>query len=411
MLQQRPQILEIDEQKPRLVGDLEGDVEDPLLRLVELEKPRQQQRPHIADRRADRMALLAEEIPEGDRKIIRRVSYAQLSRAPDESGLCFAGHADAGEVPFHIGRENSRSRARKPFRQQLQGDGLAGSGRARDETVPVAERQKQIFDSARLCRQGCGQARRRGHPERRRGRQASLAMRRFPESRELRWRIDAKWYRIQNSRGLSQCKSRRSRGADWRPMSRPFPFGAMVPPPRNRMTRAMNAALEPLTIAVLDDYQNVALAMADWSQLADRAIITVFNDHVADPEALVARLAPFDVLCVMRERTPLPRAIIEQLPRLKLIVSTGRRNAAIDVAAAAERGIPIAATGLRLNADDRTHLGADPRQRAPHRRRKRVASGGGWQRGIGVDLVAKRWACSASEISARRLPASALPSA
>ncbi|HKE13998.1 MAG TPA: D-2-hydroxyacid dehydrogenase family protein [Kofleriaceae bacterium] len=101
-----------------------------------------------------------------------------------------------------------------------------------------------------------------------------------------------------------------------------------------------------MNIAVLDDYQNVALELADWSPLEERgATITVFNDHVSDPDAVVERLLPFDVVCVMRERTPLPRAIIERLPRLKLIASTGARNASIDMAAAAERGIEIAATG------------------------------------------------------------------
>jgi phosphoglycerate dehydrogenase-like enzyme len=102
-----------------------------------------------------------------------------------------------------------------------------------------------------------------------------------------------------------------------------------------------------MRVAILDDYQNVALDLADWSSVAGRAEITVFNDHVADPEALVERLLPFDVICVMRERTPLPRGIIERLPQLKLIASTGRRNASIDMAAAEERAIRVTATGYR----------------------------------------------------------------
>jgi len=89
-----------------------------------------------------------------------------------------------------------------------------------------------------------------------------------------------------------------------------------------------------LRVAVLDDYQNVAMTMADWSPVAQHADITVFNDHVSDPDDLVARLAPFDVVFVMRERTPLPRNIIERLPRLKMIASTGAFNASIDMAAA-----------------------------------------------------------------------------
>src|SRR5260370_5813588 len=100
-------------------------------------------------------------------------------------------------------------------------------------------------------------------------------------------------------------------------------------------------------IAVLDDYQNVALASADWSVLRDRADIAVFQDHLADPDAVIERLLPFDVVCVMRERTPLPRNVIERLPNLKLIASTGSLNGSIDVAAAGDRGIGVAHTGHR----------------------------------------------------------------
>ena len=100
-----------------------------------------------------------------------------------------------------------------------------------------------------------------------------------------------------------------------------------------------------MRVAILDDYQNVALSMADWSDVAARAEITVFNDHLADPDAVVERLAPFDVVCVMRERTPLPRNVIERLPQLKMIASTGPFNAAVDVAAAKERGIYVSTTG------------------------------------------------------------------
>src|SRR5258708_2170793 len=100
-------------------------------------------------------------------------------------------------------------------------------------------------------------------------------------------------------------------------------------------------------IAVLDDYQNVALESADWSVLRDRADIAVFQDHLADPDAVIERLLLFDVVCVMRERTPLPRNIIERLPNLKLIASTGLGNASIDVAAAADHGIAVVFTGYR----------------------------------------------------------------
>src|SRR6201997_4095213 len=100
-----------------------------------------------------------------------------------------------------------------------------------------------------------------------------------------------------------------------------------------------------MQVAILDDYQNVALRLADWSGVRRRAEITVFNDHVADPSAVVERLRPFDVVCVMRERTPLTKEILQQLPNLKLIASTGPRNASIDAQTAAALGIALTATG------------------------------------------------------------------
>jgi phosphoglycerate dehydrogenase-like enzyme len=102
-----------------------------------------------------------------------------------------------------------------------------------------------------------------------------------------------------------------------------------------------------MKIAILDDYQNVALKMADWSALSGRAEITVFNDHLANPSALVERLLPFDIVCVMRERTPLPREVLQHLSKLQLIASTGSRNASIDMGAAKELGITVTATGYR----------------------------------------------------------------
>jgi phosphoglycerate dehydrogenase-like enzyme len=99
-------------------------------------------------------------------------------------------------------------------------------------------------------------------------------------------------------------------------------------------------------IAVLDDYQNVARKCADWSGLRDRADVTVFQDHLADPKAVIERLLPFEIVCVMRERTPLPRNVIERLPNLKLIASTGTMNASIDVAVAADHGIAGSSHGV-----------------------------------------------------------------
>lgn len=106
-----------------------------------------------------------------------------------------------------------------------------------------------------------------------------------------------------------------------------------------------HAPARPVKIAVLDDFQGVALTMADWTPLKGRAEIVVYRDHLSDADAVIARLAPYDVVCVMRERTPLTREIIERLPRLRLIASTAPLNASIDLAAARERGIAVAHTG------------------------------------------------------------------
>ncbi len=102
---------------------------------------------------------------------------------------------------------------------------------------------------------------------------------------------------------------------------------------------------KPVQVAILDDYQGVALQSADWAKLQGKANITVFRDHLSDSDSVVQRLRPFDVVCIMRERTPLTRAILEQLPNLKLIASTGFRNASIDLSAAEERGITVCHTG------------------------------------------------------------------
>jgi phosphoglycerate dehydrogenase-like enzyme len=102
-------------------------------------------------------------------------------------------------------------------------------------------------------------------------------------------------------------------------------------------------------IAILDDYQNAALESADWSMLRDRADIVVFHNHLSDPDAVIERLLPFDVVCVMRERTPLPRNVIERLPNLKLIASTGSANSSVDVDAADDHGIAVVYTAYRAD--------------------------------------------------------------
>ncbi len=97
-------------------------------------------------------------------------------------------------------------------------------------------------------------------------------------------------------------------------------------------------------LAILDDYQRVALELADWSGLPGDVEITVFDDNLADLGAVAERLAPFEILAAMRERTPFPRVLFEKLPNLKLLVTTGMRNGAIDMAAAAEHGVIVCGT-------------------------------------------------------------------
>ena len=142
-------------------------------------------------------------------------------------------------------------------------------------------------------------------------------------------------------------------------------------------------------IAVLDDYQNAALESADWSVLRDRADITVFEDHLADPDAVIERLLPFDVVCVMRERTPLPRKVIEHLPNLKLIASTGSANASIDVAAAGDRGITVVHTGYRSDPTVEFTWALILACARHIVTESNSVRSGGWQQTVGVDLRGK----------------------
>ncbi len=95
---------------------------------------------------------------------------------------------------------------------------------------------------------------------------------------------------------------------------------------------------------ILDDYQNAALGLAEWTRLAGRVAVGTVTEHIPDRDALVARLTDAEILVIMRERTPFPAALLERLPRLKLLVTSGMRNASIDLAAARARGITVCGT-------------------------------------------------------------------
>lgn len=139
-------------------------------------------------------------------------------------------------------------------------------------------------------------------------------------------------------------------------------------------------------VAILDDYQGVALKSADWSPVYANAEIVVFRDHLDDEDALVERLYPFDAICVMRERTPLTAGILQRLPNLKFIGSNAPYNASIDLGATRKLGVVVSGTGSRGNgAPELTWaliLAAARHIPAEH---VSIRSGG-WQVGVGIDL-------------------------
>jgi D-3-phosphoglycerate dehydrogenase len=139
--------------------------------------------------------------------------------------------------------------------------------------------------------------------------------------------------------------------------------------------------------AVLDDYQNVALKMVDWSSVTGDVDVTVFNERLGDEASVASALQGFGIVCIMRERTPFPRSLIEKLPDLKLLVTTGQRNASIDVAAAKERGItvcgtdgakhPTAELAVGLMIDLARNISVE---------NARMKAGEAWQTTVGADL-------------------------
>jgi phosphoglycerate dehydrogenase-like enzyme len=143
----------------------------------------------------------------------------------------------------------------------------------------------------------------------------------------------------------------------------------------------------PLRCAILDDYQNVALSNADWAKLEGEVAVKVFNEHLGAAANVIAALKDFDIICAMRERTAFPRGVIEALPNLKLLITTGMRNASIDLPAAKERGILVCgtpafgnataamATGLMIELA--RHIGYE---------NARLKAGALWQTTIGLDL-------------------------
>lgn len=139
--------------------------------------------------------------------------------------------------------------------------------------------------------------------------------------------------------------------------------------------------------AILDDYQNVALNLADWSKVKNDLEIKVFNEHLGGPDKVIAALKGFGVIVAMRERTGFPRQVIDALPDLKLLITTGMRNASIDTEAAKARGVTVCGTpsfgsptsgiAIGLMLELTRHIGYE---------NARLHAGAAWQTTIGPDL-------------------------
>lgn len=142
-------------------------------------------------------------------------------------------------------------------------------------------------------------------------------------------------------------------------------------------------------VALLDDYQGVALSMADWKSLPTDTEVVVFKDHLADEDAVAARLADFDIIMALRERTPFPRSLLERLPKLKLLITAGMRNASIDMKAAADRGVLVCGTaGLPYpTAELAWGLILSLARRIPAE--DRATREGRWQTSVGLGLNGK----------------------
>ncbi len=146
-----------------------------------------------------------------------------------------------------------------------------------------------------------------------------------------------------------------------------------------------------LRIAILDDYQNVALKLADWSKLGSDVEIKVFSAAVRrTPEDTIRDCRGFNVISMMRERTPFPRQVIEALPDLKLLITTGARNASIDMAACAERGIVVCGTSSFGNPTTGITFGLILElTRRIGWENARMKAGAPWQVTLGMDIEGK----------------------
>lgn len=143
------------------------------------------------------------------------------------------------------------------------------------------------------------------------------------------------------------------------------------------------------TLTILDDYQQVALSSVDWTPLNGKFTVDVVTEHIADVDALVERLRNSEAVIAMRERTPFPRSTLERLPALKLLVTTGLRNASIDVAAAKDLGITVSGTRGKGTEMPELTLGMIIALTRNFVAEDRAVREGGWQHTIGPGLAGR----------------------
>jgi len=142
-------------------------------------------------------------------------------------------------------------------------------------------------------------------------------------------------------------------------------------------------------VAVLDDYQDLARDYGSWERLDGRVELQTFTDHLADDDALVARLEPFEVIVAMRERTPFPKARLERLPKLRLLITTGMANAAIDLSAAKQLGVVVSGTTGGSDATAELTWGLVLALTRHICDEDRNVRDGRWQRTIGPELAGR----------------------
>ena len=148
--------------------------------------------------------------------------------------------------------------------------------------------------------------------------------------------------------------------------------------------------MRKLRCAVLDDYQNVALSSADWTALADRVDVRVLNRHVGGEDELASLIGDCDIVMVMRERTPMTRSLLSRLPTLTLLVTTGMRNASIDLDAMRERGVTVCGTASRSEPPaELTWALILGLARQVNQESAAFRARGAWQSTIGADLCGR----------------------